>query len=236
MLLRVVIAEDDDIVRKQLISIISGMEDFDIVYSTGKGTELLSILPKIKPDILVSDINMPGINGIDVVRNVQNEIPHMEIVFVSAYDQFIKQAIQLYAFDFIDKPLNVQRLKETLERIRIRLVTNEKLIEFKCGDSVMVVRMKELYFVEAIKKKTRIFIEDEEFISSFSLKEVEKLMTEDFFFKTGRSYIVNLKKIRSITPVSRTSFQINFDKKNYSAFLSKTLYDEFRTRLKKYHN
>lgn len=236
MLLKVVIAEDDEVVRKQLINIISSFEDFDIVYSTGNGTELLNVLPKIKPDILISDIDMPGMTGIEVIKVVRNEIPNTEVVFVTAYDQYIKQAIQLYAFDFIEKPFNVQRLKETLERIRMRIITNDRIIELKSGDTVMMVRIKDLYLVEAVKKKTRIFVEDGNFMCNMSLKEVEELITAEYFFKTGRSYIVNLKKISSIAPFSRTSFQINFEKKDYCAFLSKTLFSEFRTRLKKYHN
>lgn len=236
MLLKVVIAEDDNYLRRQLINIISTYEDFDIIYSTNNGTELLNVLKKIKPDIVISDIDMPGMTGIEAIKAVRQEIPNTEIVFITAYDQFIKQAIQLYAFDFIEKPLNIERFKETMERIRGRLTTNENLIDFKSEGSVMVVKAKELYFVEAVKKKTRIYAAEDEFISNYSLKEVEGILKEDFFFKTSRSYIVNLKKIRSIKPYSRTSFQIIFEKTDWVAFLSKNRYEEFRKSIKKYHN
>lgn len=235
MLLKVVIAEDDDILRRQLISVMSSLDDIDIVYTTDNGTELFSVLKKIKPDLLISDIDMPGMSAIEAVKLVRDEIPTTEIIFVTAFDQYIKDAIQLYAVDYIEKPLNIQRLMKTIDRIKTRLITNDKLFEFKSEHSVIVVRARDLYFVEAIKKKTRIYTGPSDFVCSFPLKEVEEMLKEDFFYKSSRSYIVNLKKIHSITPFSRTSFKINFAEKDWSAFLSKNRFEEFRTILKKFH-
>lgn len=233
-LIKVVIAEDDEVLRKQLIAIISAMEGFDVIYFTGCGSELLKVLKKAKPDLVISDINMPKITGIEAIRAVRQELPDTEIVFITAYDNFIKEAVQLYAFDFIQKPLVESRLQETLERIKRRLKTHESLIEFKSEGSVMVVRTKELYFIEAVKKKTIIYTEVGNFTSNLSLKEVEGILKEEYFFKTSRSYFVNLKKVRGLKPISRTSFEVNFDKKGYVAYLSKNRYEEFRINLKKY--
>lgn len=231
---RVVIAEDNELLRRQLVNIISTLDDFEIVYSTGDGIGLANVLTRIKPDIVISDIDMPGMNGIEAITKVRALIPDTEIVFVTAFEQYIKDAIQLYAVDFIEKPLNVQRLQDTLERVKRRMTTSEKLVDFRSEGSLMVVREKELYFIEAIKKKTKIYTEKQDFICYSSLKEVEDMLGEDFF-KTSRSYIVNLTKVRSIKPISRTSFQIRFDKNDWIAYLSRNLYGEFRERLKKHH-
>lgn len=235
-LFKVVIAEDNDLLRRQLVNIISTLDDFEIVYSTNNGIDLCKVLTRIKPDVVISDIDMPGMNGIEAITKVRALIPDTEIVFITAFDQFIKDAVQLYATDFIGKPLNIQRLKDTMERIIRRMTTSEQLIDFRSEGSVVVVRAKELYFVEAIKKKTKIYTEKGDFISYSGLKDVEDMLGEGYFFKTSRSYIVNLTKVRSLQPISRTSFQIIFDKNDWVAYLSKNLYGEFREKLKKYHS
>lgn len=232
--LQVIVAEDNEVLRKEIINLISKIDEFEIIYSTDNGRDLFNALKKNRPDVVITDIDMPGMNGIEAVKTVRAEMPDTEIVFISAYDMFLRQAVHLYAFDFIEKPLDSARFIETLERIKRRRLTTDKMIEFKTHGSLTLIKASDLYFVEASKKNTNVFSENGEFTSTYSLKEFEKLLIEEFFFKSSRSYIVNLKKVRGIKPISRTSFEINFDKDEWKAYLSKNRYDEFRSKLKKF--
>ncbi|OIJ14503.1 hypothetical protein BKP35_06390 [Anaerobacillus arseniciselenatis] len=233
-MLRVVVAEDQDVLRFQLVDLISTLDEFEVIYSTNNGNELFHLLKKYKPDIVITDIDMPGMTGVEAIKALREEIPETEIVFISSFNEFIKQAVKLYAFDFIEKPLCTTRLLETLDRIKKRILTDDKLIEFKFDRSIHLVKASDLFYVEAYKKKTIVVSDKGEIESTYSLKKVEDLLEEDYFFKSSRSHIVNLKKVRGIEPVSRTSYQINFENKDLVAYLSKNRYEEFRSSIKKY--
>jgi two-component system, LytTR family, response regulator len=232
--LRVVVAEDQDVLRFQIIDLISKLDGFEIIYSTNNGIQLFNILKKHKPDVVITDIDMPGMTGIEAIQCLRKELPDIEIIFISAFNKFIRQAVNLYAIDFIEKPLSTSRLIETLDRIKIRNLVNVKLVEFKSDNSIHLIKATDLFFVEAYKKKTKVFSDKGEIESTFSLKKVEELLNEDFFYRTSRSHIVNMKKVRGIKPISRASFEIHFERGNWIAYLSKNRYEEFRSSLKKY--
>ncbi len=233
VLLKIMIADDEEILRKELAKKISEIKDIEIIYTAGNGLELIKAIKKMKPHIIITDIAMPGMSGIDVIRKIRNELSSTEIIFITSYEEYIKQAVELYAVDFIEKPIDYERLCETILRIKKRFADNNKLIEFRIDKGSKYIRLNDLYFIEAMKKKTRIVTEKEDFISNYSLRETEELIKDDFLFKSSRSYLINLKNIKEIKNISRTSFEINFINTKFKAYLSKKNYDEFRIKLKK---
>lgn len=231
-MLKTVIGEDDSFLRKNIIKKLSIHPEIDIVYSTGNGNELLKAIAKIKPELIITDIVMPGMSGIEVIKNIRDKLPDTEIIFITSYQEFIKEAVNLYAYDYIEKPIDYQRFNKTIKRITANISSTNNLIEFTTSEGKELVKEHDIYVIKAFEKKTIIYTKTKVFTSTYSLKEIQKFLPERTFIKTNRSFIVNVCKIVSIKKASRTSFKLYFKDKDYEAYLSNSRYAEFRKAIK----
>lgn len=231
-MIRVIIAEDEDSLRREISRKVMGISDVKVEYITNEGKDLLNAILKVKPELAILDIKLPEMTGLEVVKNIRDLLPNTEIIFITSYEEYIKDAVKLYAADYIIKPINYERLFNTIERIKRKFNDSSDFIEVRCGDDIKLINANDIYFIEANRKKTFFYTTYEDFLSNTSLSDVYKLLNKKIFFKTSRSYIVNLYKVYSIKSVNRTSLEISFRNKNKKAYLSKKLYYEFRNRLK----
>jgi len=231
-MLRLVIAEDDINFRRELMNYFIEIDDVTIEYSTGNGQDAWEAINKIKPDIAVLDIDMPGMNGLKLASNIREKYDNIEIIFITSYEDFVREAIELYAADYIEKPLNKERIKKTIDRIKNRNIDIGNMIPFKSGIDIKIIHPKDIYSVEACDKKTIVCTTSEKFISEYSLKQLEEILDKNLFFRSSRSFLINLSKVDSLKEYSRTSFEVAFKNKDYKAYLSKDLYSEFRKKIK----
>lgn len=229
--MKVVVLEDDPIFRKELVRVLADLPNIEVIgsYETGEG--LLSQVQRMEPDILFLDIILPGISGIQVAEHVRQEFPYLDIVFITADNSYMKDAIQVYATDYIGKPIDIERIRQTVRRISKSPISEPK-IELKCEDGLQVLNQKDIYMVEAQFKKTVVSTRNRTFICLHTLKELEKRLEKDIFMRTSRSYLVNVRLVESIALSTRKLHRIIFRDKDYKAYLQKDLYPEFRQRIK----
>lgn len=228
----VVVVEDDLFFRKEFIRTISAFPGIEIIGSFDKGEEFLKEVHRIQPDILFLDVGLPGISGIQVAERLRQDYPYLDIVFITADENYIRDAFRVYASDYINKPLDTDRVYKTIARIQNKLRLSKAKIELKCKGTVEILRQEDIYMVEALMKKTVVSSVHHSFICLDSLKKMEDRLDRKLFFRTSRSYIVNLSLVESIKPSTRTLYQIKFKGKDYQAFLQKEIYPEFRQRIK----
>jgi len=231
-MLKAVVAEDDSILRKNIIKKLSMHPEIEITYSTDNGNDLLYAVSKIKPELIITDISMPGMSGIEVVKNIREKLPDTEIIFITSYQDFIKEAVNLYAYDYIEKPIDYQRFDKTIQRIAEKVSSSSNLLQFMTDEGQEIVKEQDIYVIEASKKETIIYTKVKVFTSSHSFKEAESLLDKRNFFKSSRSFIINIQKVKSIRKASRTSFKVYFIDKDFEAYLSKMKYEAFRTTIK----
>ncbi|MCU6711445.1 response regulator [Paenibacillus sp. J5C_2022] len=116
---------DDEMHALQLLEyFLKTIGDVDIVGQAGNGPEALTMLQACKPDVLFLDIEMPGMNGIELAEVIRNEYPGLPIIFVTAYDQYAVAAFEQEAIDYLLKPLELPRLQKTMARVRRELARN----------------------------------------------------------------------------------------------------------------
>ena len=149
-------------------------------------------------------------------------------MFITADDNSFQDAFRLYATDYITKPLDTERLYKTLRRIVNKSIVSDAKIELKCIESNEILNQRDICFVEAQKKKAIVYTYKDKLDCLQSISDLEVQLDKKLFFRTGRSYLVNLKRVGSIESSSRTTYQINFNGCKSCAYLQKKLYSEFR--------
>lgn len=114
--LRAIIVDDEPLAREGLRLRLDKLPEIDIIAEACDGDEAIELCHALTPDILFLDLHLPGLNGIEVVQTLQSDILPM-VVFVSAYGEYALDAFELNAIDYVLKPVNLNRLKKTVERI-----------------------------------------------------------------------------------------------------------------------
>ena len=118
--LRVLVADDEEIMRGIMRKIIQMVDGFTVVGEAEDGEDALAKVESLKPDVVFLDVEMPKINGIDCARSIQDMNPFITVIFATAYDGYMSDAFEVYAFDYLVKPFKMERVIQTLERIRDR--------------------------------------------------------------------------------------------------------------------
>ena len=116
--IRVLIADDEEGMRMILRKMIDRVEGFTICAEAENGAQALELVEQHKPHVCFLDVEMPGMTGLECAKAIQDTDPHTIIVFATAHDDYMAQAFEVYAFDYMVKPFKMERVMKTLERIR----------------------------------------------------------------------------------------------------------------------
>jgi len=231
MQLRTMIVDDEPVALKTVLRLIRQSPDFDVTFCTEDPQEFLKAVLQEKPEVAVMDIDMRGLSGLEVAEAIRQHHPDCEILFVTAHTEFTRDAFNVYAFDYIEKPVDSARFFKTLDRLRKKYGLLGRRLELPCGRETLLLPMDKILAVEAEGRKTLIYTEEETHECNLGLGEIEILLTDPRFFKSSRSFILNLQEVTAVQPESRTSYKVVLTG-GKAAYLSKRLYDEFRVRLK----
>lgn len=118
-IVRAIVVDDEPLARRGLLVRLAQFDTIEVVAECINGREAVDAILTHKPDLVFLDIQMPGLNGFDVLRNIsQSEAPMPFVVFVTAYDQYAIRAFEVRALDYLLKPVDEERLQQTLQRIR----------------------------------------------------------------------------------------------------------------------
>ncbi|MCF6094976.1 LytTR family DNA-binding domain-containing protein [Microaerobacter geothermalis] len=214
MKIKAMIAEDERLVREELAYLIQHEEDFILCPSAENGQQLLELNDKYQPDVIFLDIHMPGLSGIKVAEKIKADNPNAPlIVFTTAYDEYALQAFDLEAVDYLLKPYDTGRFKEAINRIRKKFALEAKpfsvpdakrsqpsklLIED--GEKVVVVNPHSIYYVVRAERYLEIHTDQEIMQTKMTLQELEEKLRDLPFFRSHRSYLVNIEYIQEIVP------------------------------------
>lgn len=231
MPLRTMIVDDEPVALKTVLKLIRQQPDFDVTFCTEDPQEFLKAVIAEKPELAVMDIDMPGLSGLEIAEAIRQHHPDCEILFVTAHNEFTRDAFNVYAFDYIEKPVDPARFFKTLDRLRKKYGLLGKRLELPCGRETLLLPMDKILAVEAEGRKTLVYTEDETHECNLGLGDMELLLTDPRYFKSSRSFILNLQAVTAVQSESRTSYKVVLTG-GKAAYLSKRLYDEFRSRLK----
>ena len=223
--IRVLIADDDPGMRLVMRKLVEKAEGCDLAGEAEDGEALLLLYDEQKPDVVLMDVEMPGMSGIDCARAIQDRDPRTVIVFATAHEEYMKSAFEVYAFDYLVKPFKVERALETLSRIRDRLrggadrtseraqpmtaqpMTAQGRIMLKHREGVSFLDYADIAMAMRENRTTVILTRDgARYAVGDGMAELEERLPEGRFFRTHKSYIVNLDLIESIQPYGRWTY------------------------------
>jgi len=211
--IKAVIIDDEYLSIEELSFLISKLDYIDIIGKADCGIDGLNLIKELNPDLVFVDVRMPDITGIQLSKEVNKLNIKCKIIFTTAYDQYAIEAFDVNAIDYILKPYEEERVikaaskaKSIIENNNINTrkslpnnITFNKLPVLK-DDKLILTDIEDILLIHTEDRNIYIKTSKETFISNYSLQELEERLSEKGFFRTHRSYLVNLNKIKEISP------------------------------------
>ncbi|MCB0479312.1 MAG: LytTR family transcriptional regulator DNA-binding domain-containing protein [Crocinitomicaceae bacterium] len=203
--MKTIIIDDERLAREELKNLLSEFPELEIIGECANGKEGIENINKLKPDLIFLDIQMPEINGFEMLEHLDH-VPM--VIFVTAYDEFAIKAFEVNALDYLLKPVDPNRLKETINKIKTDIepgnsASIEKLGEndrifIKDGEKCWFVDLKDIRMFESEGNYVKVHFDRFRPLILRSLNSLEEKLDEKLFFRANRKYIINLKKISNI--------------------------------------
>lgn len=242
-MIKVCIIEDEPEIRKLLRMIVERQEGFTVVSENGDFASAVSDFAKYRPDVVFVDIDLKGESGLECAKVLTELNPKLKVIFATAHSEYMANAFEIYAFDYLVKPFNVERVVKTLSRIKYSaeeenaakeeaaVVQSERYSDklmIKGKEQVVFVDKKDIIFVERSDNATSIVTEEETYKTSVSLSSIEEKLNAAEFMRCHKSYIINISRISKIEPYGRWTYIVKFKGISESALMTAQNYDEIK--------
>ncbi|HEY4310910.1 MAG TPA: LytTR family DNA-binding domain-containing protein [Pirellulales bacterium] len=221
MTIRALIVDDEPIARRSVRRMLKVCSGVEVIGECGDGESAISQILESQPDIVFLDVQMPEVDGIEVVRRVG--VSAMPVtIFITAYDQYALRAFDSYAIDYLLKPLSKVRFQEAMRRARDHIEGRLARSELKNGigrldtlasqrqyadrlplqisGRIVFVAVKEIDFIEAEGNYVTLHVGKQQFVVRDSLTNFAIKLNPTGFLRIHRSTIVNLSRVKSVQP------------------------------------
>lgn len=219
-MLRVLIVDDARLARQELRTLLSALPWVQCVGEADDVPAAREAIATLAPDLVLLDVQMPSGSGFDVLEGLES-VP--AVVFVTAFDGYAVRAFQANALDYLVKPVEAPRLLEALQRARQRAVetTEAPALRSTLGaqDQVFVREGERCWFVAVAEIRrlvvdgnyTRLWFRDQNALLTRSLSALEARLPQELFFRVNRNTLVNLRRIRAVTPSIGDGYDLALD-------------------------
>ncbi|MBN2857432.1 MAG: response regulator transcription factor [Candidatus Delongbacteria bacterium] len=210
MFYKTIIVEDEELTRNGLKKKLENFDEIDVIDEAENGIEAVEKINEQKPDLIFLDIQMPGMNGFEVLQNL-NYMPI--VIFTTAFDEYALKAFETNSIDYLLKPIEEERLAKAVGKLNKFASGDDKKTEFdsnitallneirnkqeklsrihiKIGDEIIFVNTGDIYFFKADNKYTSICTYDNEYIINDTLASLEEKLPQNFI-RIHRGFIIN---------------------------------------------
>ena len=205
--MKALIIDDERLARKELTSLLQEYNEIEIAGEAINAEDAMEKIASLKPDLLFLDIQMPGKTGFELLESLEN-VP--EVIFTTAYDAHALKAFDYNALDYLLKPIEPERLKESISKLFKRLpqagkmdVQGEKLglkdqVFVKDGDKCWFVKLENIRLFESDGNYIKIYFENFKPMIHKSLNALDERLDDREFFRASRKHIINLNWVEGI--------------------------------------
>ncbi len=230
MTLKVLIADDEPLAREGIQILLQQEQDIIITDQCANGSDAIRSILATRPDLVFLDIKMPRVSGFDVISAIgpENMPP---VIFLTAYDQHAVEAFKVHALDYLLKPLNAQRFRNSLNRAREEihknnltlrtqqlreLLSNDKLSNRTAEERIIVrsaghvyfLQPAQIYWIEADGDYVSIHVADRQHLVRDTMRRMEQRLATQGFKRIHRSSIVNLAYITELIATDSGDYQV----------------------------
>jgi DNA-binding LytR/AlgR family response regulator len=227
-MIKTIIVDDEELARERMRELLKEHPDLEIIDEAADGISAIEKIEELQPELVFLDIEMPGCSGIDVVRSITTgSLP--KIVFCTAYDQYAVQAFELNAVDYLLKPVTRARLAESLKRIKEAVLTKnefQKRLEAVAGSlrqaspkfmtrflgrrgkKIYLINEAEVIYFKVDRNLVFIVTDAGEYWTNYTLAQIEDAVDPSVFFRTHRQSLVNLNRIKELSPLIGGSYML----------------------------
>ena len=227
MPLRILVADDERLARNELCFQLDQLDGVEVVDQAADGLQAVSLAESLNPDLVLLDIQMPGMTGFEVARRLLERGVRSRVVFVTAYDQYAIEAFEVSAVDYLLKPVESVRLAQSIQRVRCLLATPpaqpqgpvankelERIVQYvaerqhrrerlavKAGDRFLLVQADDIVYASLADDDITIVTGTVSGTSNYrTLDELHSHLDPAVFWRVHRSHVVNINKIKEIVP------------------------------------
>lgn len=238
-MVKVMLVEDEPEIRLILGKQIGRQDGFEVVSEAGTFAEAIQEFTKYKPEVVFVDIDLNGESGLECAKAMVEISPKVKIIFATAHSEYMANAFEIYAFDYLVKPFNMERVAKTLSKVRDSIQESPRVqsvdgdrdkLLIKGREQIYFINKKEIIFVERADNATNIVTEDETFRTSASLADIEGKLAGGDFMRSHKSYIINSSMISKIEAYGRWTYVVKFKGTDATALITSQKYEELKER------
>jgi two-component system, LytTR family, response regulator len=221
--LRIVVVDDEALARAVVREYAAAAPDLEIVADCANGFEAVKAVAELKPDLVLLDVQMPKLDGFEVLELLGRDQP---VIFITAYDQYALKAFEVHAVDYLLKPFSAERFQEAIARARERLRARAALpademdkiirdakprtgpagrILIRDGANVHVLPIDKVDYVEAQDDYVAFKSEGKQYLKDQTLSAVEETLDPSRFVRIHRSFILNVDRISKVELYAKDS-------------------------------
>lgn len=211
--MRALIVDDERLARKELMSLLTEFDTLEIVGEAVNADDAYEKIKELQPDLLFLDIQMPGKTGFDLLQML-DEVP--QVIFITAYDEYAIKAFEVNALDYLLKPVQPERLRESVNKLlssaekvgkRVdaegersgKLGVNDQVF-VKDGDKCWFVRLSKVRLFESDGNYIKVYFDNQKPMIHKSLNALDERLDDKVFFRANRKHMINLNWVENIEP------------------------------------
>jgi two-component system, LytTR family, response regulator len=203
--MKAIIIDGERLARWELKNLLAIHKEVEVIAECSDALQAKEKINELKPDIIFCDIQMPGKSGLELVEEISGTI---DVVFITAHDEHAIMAFELNAFDYLLKPVQSDRLAETIKKLSIKEtatrvdnntpLTEKDMVFIKDGEKCWFVKLSDIRLFESEGNYVRVYFENFRPLILRSLNSLEARLNEKYFFRASRKHMINLSYIASV--------------------------------------
>jgi two-component system LytT family response regulator len=244
-MIKTVLIDDEPLARTIVMEYLQGYPEIEIVQECNDGFEGVKAIAQHKPDLIFLDIQMPKINGFEMLELIEQP---PAVIFTTAFDEYAIKAFEAHAIDYLLKPFSKDRFDKALQKwfsqrqqktdVNKTIALQEEMkqpeernrVVVKEGSNIRIIPVNEILYIEAYDDYVKIYTAKEMFLKKKTMSFFEQMLDPDQFVRVHRSYIMQLSQVTRIEPLEKDT-HVALLKTGTRIPLSKTGYNKLKSVL-----